>query len=1077
MTSLRKVLTVFFFCSSIAGAQTNVERLANTVDSVSMVSFNNWKMSPDLKNARNLGDDPARPEFDDSKWENLRLNQNVYPDSCWLRKSITLPSTYLGQPISGPMKFLVSVDDYGYVWVNGESKGYFPWDGEFELTKDAKPGQTFLIVIKAINTGGPLRLLRAQLQLEKSSALRQKLQDFGMSLRVGQKLLGFDTYQSNARRKIDPGTDKSKADASEKKRLAALLQEVAAKVDVDALGRGQMERFEKSLSDAKAALQPVREFAKRFTLYFDANAHIDAAWLWRDKETIQVCKNTFSSVFNMMNARPEFTYTQSAAAYYDWMEQLYPEVFKGIQQRVKEGRWEVVGGMWVEPDCNLPSGESWMRHLLYSKRYFRQKLGADVKIGWNPDSFGYNWDMPMFYNNAGIDAFITQKIGWNERDVFPYRVFWWQSPDSSRVLSYFPFDYVNTIDDPYQLVDWMRQFEANTGFTKMMILFGVGDHGGGPSIEMLDRIKRLDSLDIYPTLEYGTTTTYLDWLKKQDLTQVPVWNDELYLEYHQGTYTTQAKMKEYNRKSEVLLTNAEKFSSIASMYGRKYNSQDLETAWRSTLFNQFHDILPGSGIRENYIDATEKYKHVEALGGYELQQSIESLAKNIGTSAIKNGTPVVVMNPLAWKRSDLVSLEVPASDGEDFRIFDNNGKEVAAQSIPKDEHHRTVIFVSHDIPALGYAVYTLKKGKSTLTSGHLKWSKLGIENQSLGVWINSDSGWIDGITLKQPEKNILKGFGNELQILEDKPSAWDAWNIGLTGVKYPSKLRSIEIVEQGPVRTVARITRDYLKPGVTKDFPTEDFPTTFFTQDIMLYDGLDRVDFKTDVDWWEDKTMLKVAFPLNVRDTVATYEIPYGSIQRSTQWRNSWDSAKVEVPGQRWADLSQDDFGVSLLTRSKYGFDIKGSTMRLSLLRSPKWPDPTADRGKHSIEYALYPHAGRLEKAQVTRKGFEYNTPLISVVTDRHKGKLPAQQSFVELQPSNLILTTLKKAEDSDAWIVQWYESAGKRTDARLTLPKMPRRVLMSNALEEDGPTVSYQKNVVTVRTKKSGVMTLKITF
>ena len=223
--------------------------------------------------------------------------------------------------------------------------------------------------------------------------------------------------------------------------------------------------------------------------------------------------------------------------------------------------------------------------------------------------------------------------------------------------------------------------------------------------------------------------------------------------------------------------------------------------------------------------------------------------------------------------------------------------------------------------------------------------------------------------------------------------------------------------------------------------------------------------------------MLKVAFALDVRDTVATYEIPYGSIQRSTQWRNSWDSAKVEVPAQRWADLSQDDYGVSLLTRSKYGFDIKGNTMRLSLLRSPKWPDPTADRGKHSIEYALYPHAGRLEKALVTRKGFEYNNPLIAVVTDRHKGKLPAQHSFVELQPANLVLTTLKKAEDSNAWIVQWYDAKGEQTDATLTLPNVPKRVLSSNALEEDGAPVSFKNNVVGVRTRKSGVTTLKILY
>jgi alpha-mannosidase len=349
----------------------------------------------------------------------------------------------------------------------------------------------------------------------------------------------------------------------------------------------------------------VADFAKTFTLYFDANAHIDAAWLWRKAETKEVVKNTFASVLNMMRARPDFTYTQSAAAYYQWVATSYPDLFQGIKERVADGRWEVTGGMWIEPDCNLPSGESWMRQILYAKRFFRKELGVDVSIGWNPDSFGYNDNMPMFYANAGITAFITQKIGWNEKNVFPYRLFWWESPDGSRVLSYFPFDYVNTIDDPFRLVDWSRQFEANTGMTKMMILFGVGDHGGGPSLDMIDRIERLKTLDVYPAIEYGTTATYLSWIKAQDLSRVPTWKDELYLEYHQGTYTTQAAMKQRNRQSEVLLTNAEKFSSIASLYGRPYDSDALAHAWQGVLFNQFHDLLPGSGIREIYLDAAE----------------------------------------------------------------------------------------------------------------------------------------------------------------------------------------------------------------------------------------------------------------------------------------------------------------------------------------------------------------------------------------------------------------------------------------------------------------------------------------
>ncbi len=323
-----------------------------------------------------------------------------------------------------------------------------------------------------------------------------------------------------------------------------------------------------------------------------------------------------------------FTYTQSAAQYYKWMEDYYPDVFQGIKDKVKAGRWEAIGGMWIEPDCNLIDGPSWMRQILYAKRYFKKKLGVDIHIGWNPDSFGYNWNMPMFYQNAGIDAFVTQKIGWNDTNVFPYRVFWWESPDGSKILSYFPFDYVNTITQSYGLVDWLRQFEANTGFTNMLVLFGVGDHGGGPSIEMIDRIQHLRTLDIYPNVVYGTAKEYLNWLKNQDLTDVPTWDDELYLEYHRGTYTTQANMKKYNRLSEIKLTNAEKFSSLSNLlYKGKYRSDDLEEAWQGVMLNQFHDLLPGSGIREIYIDAMKTYKHSLDIADFTSNEALKNIAQ------------------------------------------------------------------------------------------------------------------------------------------------------------------------------------------------------------------------------------------------------------------------------------------------------------------------------------------------------------------------------------------------------------------------------------------------------------------
>ena len=1057
-------------------AQSNVDRFVRALDSLTLSSYNDWKVSPDLGKYIPNGD-PTKPGFDDSQWNNLLLEQSIYPDSCWIRKDIVIPEKILGKAVTGPMRLIVAVDDYGYMWINGESKGYFPWDGDFLLTENAKPGEKFTIAIRAINTGGPLRLITAKIQSDEANSLRSMIDNLSLSFRVGQKLLSFDTYQTSSNQRVDPGTDKSTMDRPEKRMLNDLLQSLATKLDLNALSNGPVSKFETSVADVRRQLKPIADYAKRFTLYFDANAHIDAAWLWRDLETIEVCKNTFNSVFNMMAARADFTYTQSAAAYYDWMERYYPETFKNMQQAVKDGRWEITGGMWVEPDCNLPNGVSWARHLLYAKRYFKQKFGVDVKIGWNPDSFGYNGNMPMLYQQAGIDAFITQKIGWNDTNVFPYRLFWWEADDGSKILSYFPFDYVNEIKNPFQLVDWTRQFEANTGMTKMMVLFGVGDHGGGPSIEMMSRIDDLRKIDIYPTIEFGNTTNYLAWIRQHDLSKLPVYEDELYLEYHQGTYTTQANTKAENRKCETLLRDTELFSSLAALRGRAYNSKALESAWRLTLFNQFHDILPGSGIRENYIDAEEKYKHVKEIGRYELDESIKTLASDVNTSNFKKGTPVVVFNPLSWQRTDDVRYDLAEGDDTEYAVFDSQGKEIPTQIVQTDELHRQLLFTAEDVPSIGYKTFELRKQTATVSKNDLSISSSSLENENFRVKINPQTGWVSSIIDKRTDREMLAGEGNRLQLLEDKPAQWDAWNIGLTGVEYPSKFVKAEVVEEGPVRIILRLHRTYLNPGVKKDFPTEDFPSSFFTQDIILYGNSDKIDFKIDADWWETHTMLKLAFPLAVKDTVATYEIPFGTIERSTQMRDSWEKAKVEVPALRWVDLSQNDYGVSLIENSKYGFDIKGSLMRMSLLRSPKWPDPTADRGKHTTEYALYPHQGSWQQASTAQRAYEFNNRLVAVATGVHKGKLGESYSFVQIEPSSLILRTMKKCEDENAWMFQWYNLAGKESEAILTLPQKPRIATISNFLEENGSPVEIKNKEVHVKTKGRGVVSLKVYF
>ncbi len=1079
------VFLILIFAGITSAQSSNykyVDLLCADLEYQMAVRFDNWKYST------RMFPDAWKPEFDEVGWKTLRINESISPDSAWLRKKITIPEKILGKPVQGGIiKFLVSVDDAGFCWINGERKGLFKWNGEYVLTRDPKPGQEFNIAIKAINTGGPMRLLEAKLEWDKVKPLANKVEDYILSLRIGQKLLSDDTYLKTGRVQLDMGIDQSAVPKKQRAQLRQQFEDAVRLVDASALKNGYPQIFEATLEKSRQALKPIGKFAKEFTLVFDSNAHIDCAWLWRYLETINVAKNTFTSVLNMMEARLDFTYTQSQAHLYWWMETMFPDVFQRIQQRVKDGRWEIVGGMWVEPDCNLISGESWSRQLLYGKRFFKEKLGVDVKIGWNPDSFGYNWNMPQFYRDAGIDAFITQKIGWNDTNMFPYRLFWWQGPDSSKLLTYFPNDYVNEIKNPYGLVDWLRQFEANTGFKKMLVLYGVGDHGGGPDLEMINRIEELKKLDIYPNVEYGTATNYLNWIRSHDLSDLPVWNDELYLEYHRGTATTQSNTKKLHRESEQLFAKAEQLSAVASLYGRPYNSSEFVNGWQGVLFNQFHDILPGSSIYPVYEDAAELYQKSQEIAHHELDNSLEFIAKQINTKTKKNAQAIMIYNPLAWQRTDLVDLQLPDDDRQVYSVYNENGQEIPSQTVATGRYSNKILFIASDVPAMGYAVYELRSQKQPGQFPTVTATKSLMENEFFAVKVDTTTGWLTSIYDKRSNQEMLAGAGNELQFFKDQPKNWDAWEIEI-GERYPSTFRGAALVEAGPVRSTIRVQHDFLKPGVEKSYPTPNNPNSYFAQDIILYNGINRIDFVTEADWWEEHVLLKVAFEVAAEDTDATYEIPFGTIKRPTTMNNNWEKARIEVNQQQWSDLTDASkkFGVSLLNRTKYGSDIHGKVMRLSLLRSPKWPDPMADMGKHRIEYALYPHEHCWKGGGTMQAGYEYNYPLLAKLVAPHKGKLAKTHSFVSIEPTNIILHTIKKAEPElsfssnssrgeDIWVLRLFEAYGKETETIISLPQSVKRATLSNILEEDGEKLTVEGNRVKLKLAAHRMATIKV--
>ena len=1003
------------------------------LNAVSVLPLADWRAHPG-----NLahGEDVALAE---TEWSPLKIADNWTESSRWVRTTITIPEKLNGYDLRGAridLDLAVSSDEAIQInlFNNGSLVARTDEDTQLPvtLTTNAQPGQKFVIAARI--TGSPIKtsVRRAQLLIQAASSRP----DAGM-----------------LRTEILAARPMVAAYADGKEARQQHLDAAVKAIDLTALDRGDQAAFDASLRASHKELETLQPYLNQFSIRATGNSHIDMAWLWPWTETVEVVRNTFSSALQMMREYPDLTFTMASAQTYAWMEEKYPEMFKEIQQRVKEGRWEIVGGMWVEPDLNMPDGESLVRQILYGKRYFQQKFGVDVKIGWNPDSFGYNWQLAQIYKRSGMDYFVTQKIYWNDTTKFPHKIFWWEAPDGSRLLTYFPHDYANTIDPVRMATDMSvygpAMYKPDAGAGKlpdsdleMMHLFGVGDHGGGPTRRDLDTANDLRKPGtVYPKVRFGTAANFFDDLnKRQDQLNIPTWKDELYLEYHRGVQTTQAETKKGNRKSEVLMLNAEKLASIGMLFGDKYPQKQFETAWKDLLFNQFHDILPGSGIAINYVDAAHKYESVQRIANDSISASLSDLAARVNTPSVS----ALVFNPLSWTRNDIVEVEAqfPAKV-TGIQATGPDGKPLASEILSNDPatNRVRVRVLATSLPPLGYNLIKLAPSAQAVRSvTTLKVSPTSLENEFVRITVDPASGCITSLFDKRSNTEALgepmpgdgipaaapggKPCGDALQIFTDKPKRWDAWNIDADFIKQHTDLMQadeVKLVENSPLRAVIRVSKHFQKSK--------------FVQDITMYPGIARVDVRMTADWTEKHLLLKVAFPLSAKNDKATFEIPYGSIERPTTRRTPEEQAKFEVPALRWADISDGTHGFSLLNDSKYGYDAKDNVLRLSLLRGPEWPDKHADEGHHEFVYSLYPHGGSWKTAMTVRQGYELNYPAIAVAAQPHVGPLPSSQSFFSADAENVVFTGIKKDEDDDNLTLRFYEWAGKKTDVHLKFP------------------------------------------
>lgn len=772
--------------------------------------------------------------------------------------------------------------------------------------------------------------------------------------------------------------------------------------------REALERALERLQAAQAELS--QRYPGEGQLLLTGHAHIDLAWLWPTDETRRKARRTFWSVIRLMERFPELHFNQSSAQIYRWIEEEDPELFERIRQRVAEGRWELVGGMWVEPDGNLPSGESWARQLLYGQRYFQSRFGRMARVAWLPDSFGYAGNLPQIFLGGGLQGFFTTKMHWNESNRFPFDAYLWEGIDGSRILSHGPenpVDGYNGVVDPESLLRTWSGYRAQRYGATCLFPFGYGDGGGGPSEEMLDRARQLQGFPGLPSLQHGRVEDFMARLARRK--QLPTWFGEQYLELHRGTYTTQSAIKKLHRQLEATLVEAELAASLEqACLGGAYPSERLLALWTILLRNEFHDILPGSGVASVYQTARSELSSALEIAQGLRDQVLQRLSASLCPPGLAVWNLSLTPRPLR--------LEIPALGSGDLEFW-HAGVRLPAQATESG----WVIAADLEVPPVGYLSIELRPGAAP-QAGEIQQGCV-LDNGLLRAVVGED-GTVQVRDL-EVDRELLSGRGNQIWIHPDLPRSWEAWDVDPVDQRSGEELvaSSVRQLESGPVRWSVEVLRQ--APGLS------------IQQRYRLVAGSRRLAIETEVTCSRRRTWVQAHFPLAIQSRQARFETAFGLVTRPTHRNTSWDAAQFEVPALRLADLSEGDYGVSLLNDGKYGHAAEGSVLSLSLLRSPTQPDPLADEGGQSFCYALYPHRGN-GLASAFQEALDLNAPL-RVCLQETPAERPVSFGWLRLEGVHSehtpVLSALKRAEDGEGWILRIYDQLGGSGRFRLESP------------------------------------------
>jgi alpha-mannosidase len=802
-------------------------------------------------------------------------------------------------------------------------------------------------------------------------------------------------------------------------------------------------------------------FKQAGLIHLCGNSHLDVVFLWTHAEFVRKLGRTHATALRLLDQYPDYIFSQSQPLMYEEMRQTYPTMFEEVKRQVQAGRWEVIGAFWVEPDCNLIAGESFVRQILHGVRYSEREFGVTPRTCWCPDVFGNAWTMPQILVRSGLKYFVTHKmVVWNDTNPWRKHTFWWQGPDGSQILSLVPpTHFIGTIEPDHMATHW-DNFADKATIGESLYNFGWGDGGGGPDVEMLEYQKRYGDFPGVVPAKPNTIEGALASIegRAQDAA-LPIVNDELYLEEHRGVHTTKARLKKLNRRCEYLFRRAELWSCFAQ---DPYPRHTLESGWKGILTNQFHDSLPGSHITPVYADLLEAYGQVTEAGEMIVENATLDIAERIATDG--EGEALVLFNGQPFVRDTLIAISTPERP---VRVYDPDGREVPCQFITHYETGgATLIFPALGLPPVGYAVFRLVDGQASPLDfpGAPQVTARTLENDFLRVALN-DAGELTSLVDKTCGKELIDPAkrGNVLHLYEDIPGKYEAWDIApsYTKVEFDLGTPTIEVVEAGPVRAAIQITRH--------------FRASRMIQRVVLTRDARRVDFETWVDWHEQQKLLKVRFHTNVTTRTAAYDIPFGVIERSCYRNNSYDEARFEVPAHAWMDLSQPDRGLSLLNDCKYGHEAFGQMIALTLLRGPLNPDPTSDQEEHWFTYSLYPHAGTWREAQTHRQALDLNDPVVVVRTGAHDGSLPAVGSFLQLDGTPVTLEALKRAEDSEALIIRLVERHGASGPVTVTLPAPIVEATECNLLEREDEPVAHAGQALSFTIDPFQIRTFKV--